>query len=490
MASSRCAGPALAAAQHEQRADRAQDGGQGQQRARRVPALELVRPQERGDRLVHLGPAAVGRPEQALVERLVRGALDADDDLVAGPQADLGREHRVVRLELPARDRRDALDRRPGSGEQPGRVAQEAAQHAQRLLVLDRRLQLGQHLALGHAGRDHRVVQRRVLGVLQPVRAVGLGARARAHLAQVGGQLEGRAVRGHRQPAQVLVRAGGQPEVAGHVQGAGAVDEDRQDERRDQDRRLAQDPPPAAVDGQDQVGHRGQHQDLADLVDRGRGAQDQAGHDREPRRHHRPPQQDHQPRDDHGLEQHVGHDHLLHLELIGVQQYRRGGHCRQPAGRAPADQDRVQRHRHGQAHQVLEHRHRAQVGDRQHDLEQHLVPERVGAGPFLVQVLERVDVEQRRVIRHEGQHAQDHARDQQQRDQPVPAQQHQGGGAGPGGGRLAASPERSGWPVPGRAITAWTRAANCGTVMPRSPHGSGRHLARRGRAGARRSDRR
>ena len=76
--------------------------------------------------------------------------------------------------------------------------------------------------------------------------------------------------------------------------------------------------------------------------------------------------------------------------------------------------------------------------------------------------------------------------------QPVPAQQHQGRRRDPAP-RACWRPRQSvpGWPVPGRVITAWTRVAKCGTVMPCSPHGSGRHLARRGRARARarRSDR-
>ena len=55
-----------------------------------------------------------------------------------------------------------------------------------------------------------------------------------------------------------------------------------------------------------------------------------------------PPEQHRKPGHDQRLEPHVRHDHLLHLELVGVQQHRRDGQRRQPAEAAAAQQDQVE----------------------------------------------------------------------------------------------------------------------------------------------------
>ena len=143
-----------------------------------------------------------------------------------------------------------------------------------------------------------------------------------------------------------------------------------------------------------------------------------AGHD-QPWPGPGPPEQQGQPGHDAGLEPHVGHDGLLDLQLVAVQQHRRRGQRGQPARHAAAAQHQVQGQPHGQAEQVLDGHHRFQVPGQQQPLEDHVVAERVVARPGAVQVLEAVDVQQRGPVGDLGQHTQHQAGQQQRRDQPV-----------------------------------------------------------------------
>ncbi len=147
-------------------------------------------------------------------------------------------------------------------------------------------------------------------------------------------------------------------------------------------------------------------------------------------------EQDRDAGDDQGLEPDVGHDVLLDLDLVGVEQYRGDGDRREPARCVLADQDDVDRTGHGQAEQVLDGGDGAEVADREYRLERRLVPDRVGSWIGVVQVLDRVDVEQGRMVRELCRHAQREPGGYQDDQQPVSA------GSPPRGPRHA--DERSG----------------------------------------------
>ena len=63
---------------------------------------------------------------------------------------------------------------------------------------------------------------------------------------------------------------------------------------------------------------------------------------------------------------------------------------------------------------------RAESAHGEDQLERDLVADRVRTRPRAVEVLQRVDVDDRRVIGHLGKHAQDEAASHQNRRQPVP----------------------------------------------------------------------
>jgi hypothetical protein len=266
-------------------------------------------------------------------------------------------------------------------------------------------------------------VQRRRAGVHQPVGPLGLYLRRRAQRAHVRRQLQGGAVGRGGQPAALALRAG-QPEVPGGHVGEAAVTQDRYREGGDQGGRVARDLAPSAA-GRQQEDHRGQDQDHSHGLERRRGAEDQARRDREPDRDRGPPEQHGQPRHDQRVEPDIRHDHLFHLQLIGVQQDRGDGHGRQPPGGAAAQQHDVQDDGHRQARQALQDDDDRQAAERQDDLQQQPVPERVGAGVDAVQVFEGVNVDQRGVVRDLGQDPQHQTGGQEHRHQPVTAQQHE-----------------------------------------------------------------
>ena len=239
------------------------------------------------------------------------------------------------------------------------------------------------------------------------------------------------AVRRRRHPAVDGGDASaGREEVPGDQVVDGAVGKDRQDEGRAQGGRPAQGPPPAAAE-REHVDHRGQQQRLAHLGEDDRGAQHQAtGQDRPPARG-RPPQQDGQAGHDQRLEPDVRHEHLLDLDLVGVEQQRRRGQRGQPARAAAAQQQQVDDHGHGQAKQMLDGGDGVEVGDREDRPQRPLVADRVHAGRVVVQVPGRVDVEQHRPVGDLGEHPEHQPRGQQRGGQPVPPQQRPGqAGAG------------------------------------------------------------
>src|SRR5262249_24162459 len=183
--------------------------------------------------------------------------------------------------------------------------------------------------------------------------------------------------------------------------------------------------PPAGRHDQ-QVARGGQDEDLADLAGGGGGAQGQARHTDQAARWGSPPEQGGQAGDDQRLEHDVGHDGLLDLQLVRVQQDRGGGQGRQPARRAAAEQHQVEGDRHAQAQQVLDRGDRVQVAERYDRLERQLVAGWVTAWVGAEQVFGRVDVNQRRAVGDLYQDPQHQAGGQQHGEQPMPPGQRRG----------------------------------------------------------------
>ena len=126
--------------------------------------------------------------------------------------------------------------------------------------------------------------------------------------------------------------------------------------------------------------------------------------------------------DDQGFEQDVWHDRLLGLDLVGVEQDRRGGERRQPAAGAVPDRQRVQAGRHRQAEHVLGDRHPGQAAaDPKYWAKQQVgIAERIEAALVTAQVAGRVDVDEGRPVGNGGGGAQRHPRGEQDRERPVP----------------------------------------------------------------------
>ena len=309
-------------------------------------------------------------------------------------------------------------------------------------------LEVADDLAVGEAGRGDVGVVGGQGAVHQAVRAEpDRERRRRADRPFVGGHLQRRAVRALRQPpVDGAPRRGGERELVGdHVLTEGERG-DGDGERGAEDHRLEQLAPPARHHDQ-HVDHGGDDQDLADLGDGCAGAEGQAARRDPPGSRLGPPQQQRQTRDDQGLEPDVRHDGLLDLHLVGVEQDRCGREGGQPARCAAAQQEQVQDHGHGQADEVLDHRDRIEVAPGQQHLEDHVVAERIVAGPGAEQVLETVDVQQGGLVRGQREAAQDQPGQQQHRDQPVPPRGRGGrpARAAPGSvepGRPAVRPRR------------------------------------------------
>jgi hypothetical protein len=123
----------------------------------------------------------------------------------------------------------------------------------------------------------------------------------------------------------------------------------------------------------------------------------------------------------------VGHEQVLELELVGVEQERRRGRRRQPPRHAEPAQQRVHAHADQQTEQVLHHR------DDGEPLERHerLQEERVADGSHVVRIeVERhaevgvgVAVEpQDGVVGEEDEHTQHGGGRQQDDERPVPTE--------------------------------------------------------------------
>ena len=260
-------------------------------------------------------------------------------------------------------------------------------------------------------------------------------ARVRADQPRAGRELQRGAVRdlGHPPGGAAL---GCQFEPAGLMEHDRAAGHDRQQEPDAERHRFAEGREPAAageqrppVDEQEQ--HCRDDHDQADLTNRHRDTEDQPGADRGEPRDGRLPQHYHERGDDQRLEHHVRHDRRFGLKLIGIEQDRCHRQRGEPAVNAAADQQDVQRSRHRKPQQVLDHRDSTQVPDGHDDLDGDLVADRVRAHPGVVEVFDRVDVQQGRVVGHLRDHPQHQAGCQQQRCQPVAAQ-NRNDPAGPG----------------------------------------------------------
>ncbi len=261
--------------------------------------------------------------------------------------------------------------------------------------------------------------------------------------------------------------------------GTGAVEGDGQREghgqRRRSGRRAAHTP-----GGDQHVEHGGDDQQLADLVHRGREAEDQARHRGQPDGHHRPPEQQAQASHDHRLEPDVRHDRLLDLDLISVHQHRRHGHGGQPPAGPAAQQHGVQRHRQRQAKQVLDQRDEAQATEDHDGPERHRVPERVSPRRRAVQVLQRVHIDQRGPVGDLCRDPQRQPGGQQHHQQPVPSQQP----GGPGTPGLPGGAGRTRLRARGVPAAADRRAGPCLEVRSGHARDARRDAAGRGVSGA------
>ena len=319
-------------------------GGEGEQGSGGVSAAELVAAQERGERDGH------GRdPATELPARL------GDDLLGDGRCVQRVRVERVAALELPAAD--GAV---PGGGdslhgEELQRVAADRGRDRGRVLPEQVPVESGDRRRERARVGGLIAAQRRGGVVLEAVDAELNGPRVtRAQRALVRRQRQFLAVNRQREAPVELVRARvGKAEMTGHREGHGAVDEDREGEGGAQDGALGEAAAPAG-DGHQQVGQRGQDEDLADLAGGGRGAQGKPAGDDQGGARARLPEQRRQPGDDAGLEHDVGHDGLLDLELVAIEQDGRGGQRGQPAGHPAALEHHVQHHRHRQPQHMLE----------------------------------------------------------------------------------------------------------------------------------------
>ena len=188
--------------------------------------------------------------------------------------------------------------------------------------------------------------------------------------------------------------------------------------------------PGAPVPGRRQhVDQRGQDQRLADLPDRRGRAEREAGQHDEAQPGPRIPQQQHDPGYHQRLEQHVGHDRLLRVQLVGVEQDRRDGQRGEPAGHPAAQHQHVERDRHADAQHVLQQRDETQVPEHQYRLEQQQrVADRIVGSPVTgvevgaEQVLLRVEEQQGGLVSELRDHPQDQPGGDQEGQQPMPPQ--------------------------------------------------------------------
>ena len=242
----------------------------------------------------------------------------------------------VAPLELPPRDRGVALGGIPGQGEYLDRVTRDVARYPQRLLRDDGLVEP----ARGRAAADSRRREvaedrgRRVGGqAVHAERRRGRGRRAQRP--GIPGNAQRRAVSGVREPAvQVRIVHVREPEpVAEHDRGEGHVGHHRKREHREGGRRPGAAPAPARRH-REHVGQQRQDQHLTDLAYRSGHAKQGSAAGQPGQARGRPPQQQRHRGDDQRLEQHIGHDHLLGLHLVSVEQHRRRGEGGQPAPRA------------------------------------------------------------------------------------------------------------------------------------------------------------
>ena len=406
-----------APAQHAGAAGQPGESGQGEQRPGCVAAAELVGAKEGSDRLGHGRAAAAeappGRPDCLQAHVLVRG---------------------VGGLELPARDRGVTRGGDPGQGEEPQRVPSDRRDDAGRVLQEQAAGEIGCDGRRALAGRRPEAPQRRLGAVLKGVDAEPDRVLARrAQRSLIGREFHRTAVGGQHDPAVQLVRPlVGEPEMSGQHEGRRAIGQDGQEEGGTEHCCLPE-PEPPPPDRCEQVDRGWHDEDLADFPDGGGAAECEPSGGEHPGPGRGLPEQDDQPGHDERLEQDIGHDALLHLELVAIEQdgrHRKGG---EQAGGAAAQQRGIQGNGHCQAEQVLHGGNHVQVADEKDWLQQDPVAQRVVA-PRLVQVPDRVAEEQRGAVGGLRQDAQDKAAGQQDRQQPVPPQQRARASTGPADG--------------------------------------------------------
>src|SRR5215212_5668571 len=172
-----------------------------------------------------------------------------------------------------------------------------------------------------------------------------------------------------------------------------------------------------------------------------------------------PPQEQHAPSDQQQLEERLGQDVLLDVELVAVEEHRRRGE-RGPQRREPQpEQHRVDEHRDREAHEVLHGGHDGELPTRRQQFQEQRIAERPQCARLEVveplEIARRVVVDERRPIGEECDHAQHEARGQEAREHGMGADEVPHPGAGPGTGRAAnRSTATSANTVSTRSVTA------------------------------------
>ena len=389
-----------------ERPEEARDQRQPEQRPRRV-GDPLVPAQERRECVVHLGTLAVVR--QHLERRSV---------------------HRVVQLEHPPRHGHLAVLGRPRRGEAAQEVRHDRAGVRDRLV---------QDHALGEVARDLRPRAPRLAG----------DAHVRRHVHVVDRRERRPRVLLDREPLADRLGRAEHPLVGGHRE-VRAVGERRHPRVQEVPVEPVQRIDPIVSVKPGRVGHQGQrerddhHGDVGDADaqeeqrehrghqhELGHRARERGGGERRPgergrdRPDARPPQEQHARGQEQHLEERLGEDLLLEVELHGVEQDRRRGERGEPAPNPEPDEQRVDHDRDTEPEQVLHERDDLEPEAQRQDPQEGRIAERPQRSRAEVrpvgEVADRVREDQRRPVGPERARTQDGAEHEQGRELPVGA---------------------------------------------------------------------
>jgi len=335
-------------------------------------------------------------------------------------------ERGVVALELPPVDRRVARERPARPAEPLSEVRGDVPREIPRLMHEHPAREVSQHGVAAFAGREHDPSGvRAVMGVL--VDAPPLVKRLfRAQHPLVVGQVEPAAVDDRRSPAVEQERvAAVEPDTTRLDAVVRRVHPDGDCERQGE-RRRPDDPGPSSGSGDQRERDRRQYQHPTHDAD-GHGQTEQHTGDREcGKGEGASPEQQHDRREQECFEQRLGHDVLLDLQLVRIEQDRYGGEHGDPPTRAEPDEHGIDRDAHGQAENVLHGGDASEGADREHRAqEKHDVADRLGLPRAEVvqvrEVPERIDEQQRRPVRDLRHGAKQRPDAENNEEDPVPA---------------------------------------------------------------------